>query len=549
MKNWPIIVILAIAFILRIVGLQSYPAGFTPDEASFGYDAYSILKTGKDQWGNSLPLTFKSFGDNKLPLYTYLTIPSVFVFGLSEFAVRLPNAMLSSLAILVTYLLVKELFGSKKYAYLASFLLAVSPWHVFMSRGAFEANLTTFLLPLGILFFYKGLKNQKYLYLSALVFGLNLFSYHSARLITPLIVGFLVFISLKNFVSLKKYVFSGVVFGIFCAFALTNILSGGASRVSTAGIFNATEGANSISQSRYDAILGGINPQLAIIFGNKFNYFSDTFIKNYISYFSPQFLFSEGAREGTYGMVPGIGLMYIFEIVFLFGFILFLGKKNKNRNIWLLVFWILVSAIPASMAKGPGHAANRVAIMMPAIQIASAMGGVYLYEKLRPKYRSVAGGMCFCLFAISFIFFLEKYLITQPMRGAKAMIYGTKQVVEFVSATAKKGKYDNIYISKKMSEPHIYFAFYNQMNPRVIQNDSKNWNFVEQGFSWVDQMGRYKLNGYTFKSIDGKNEVGSPGFNLFVGPREDFSENIQPLKVIKYPNGEDAYLIVESQRP
>ncbi len=546
MKNWPIIVILVIAFILRVIGLQSHPAGFTPDEASFGYDAYSILKTGKDQWGNFLPLTFKSFGDGKLPLYAYLTVPSILVFGLTEAAVRLPNAILGSLAILVVYHLVRQLFEDKRVAYLAAFLLAVSPWHVLLSRGAFEANLTTFLLPLGILLFYKGLKNQKYLYLSALVFGLNLFSYHSARLITPLVVGMLIFINLKNFKMFGKYVFAGIVFGVFCAFALINILSGGASRAATAGIFNAADGANTIAQNRYDAILGGVNPKVASLFGNKFAYFGDTFVKNYISYFSPQFLFSEGAREGTYGMVPGVGLLYVFEIVFLLGFVLLTGKDISKRTNWLLIFWIFVSAIPASMAKGPGHAANRVAIMMPAIQIASALGGVYLYDQLKTKYRPFALGVVGIIFLLSAVFFLEKYLIVQPMRQAKSMIYGTQQVVDFVSM--HKTDYDNIFIDKKMSEPHIYFAFYEELDPQIIQNDSKNWNFADQGFAWVDQMGRYTLGDYTFKSIDWKNEKNTPGFNLFVGPREDFTDDVQPLKIITYPNGEEAYLIVESSR-
>ncbi len=547
MKNWPIITLVVVAFFLRIVGLQSYPAGFTPDEASFGYDAYSILKTGHDQWGNFLPLTFKSFGDNKLPLYTYLTIPSVFIFGLSEFSTRLPNAILGSLASLVVYFLVKDVFHNKKAAYLASFLLVFSPWHIFLSRGAFEANITTFLLPLGVWLFHRGLDNRKFLYLAGLIFGLNLFSYHSARLITPLIVGFLVFINLKNFKAIKSYVFAGLIFGVFCTFALVNILTGGASRAATAGIFNAADGATSIAQNRYDAILGGVSPKIASVFGNKFSYFSETFVKNYTSYYSPQFFFSEGAREGTYGMVPGIGLLYVFEICFLIGFVLLVGNRYQKKENWLIVFWILISAIPASMAKGPGHAANRVAIMMPAIQIASALGGMYLYEKLKPKYRKMSIFAVGVVFVFSVIFYSEKYLITQPMRQAQSMIYGADKVVEY--ASANKNKYDNIYISKKMSEPHIYFAFYQKMDPKIIQDASKKWNFQEQGFSWVDQMGKYTLDNYTFKSIDWKSEEHNPGYNLFIGTKEEFTENINPLRVIKYPNDQDAYLVVESNTP
>src|SRR3989304_8478183 len=91
------------AFLLRIVGLSSYPVGFTQDEAGLGYDAYSLLLTGKEQWGKSFPLVLRSFGDFKMPLYSYLAIPSVYLFELNEFSVRFPNAILGSFAVLTTF--------------------------------------------------------------------------------------------------------------------------------------------------------------------------------------------------------------------------------------------------------------------------------------------------------------------------------------------------------------------------------------------------------------------------------------------------------------
>src|SRR5688572_20592021 len=114
MKRFFLPLILLAAFCLRLASLSSIPSGFTPDEASFGYDAYSILKTGKDQWGKSIPILFESFGDFKSPLYGYLTIPTVAVFGLNKFAVRLPSALIGTLGVLITYFLVKEIFGKKK---------------------------------------------------------------------------------------------------------------------------------------------------------------------------------------------------------------------------------------------------------------------------------------------------------------------------------------------------------------------------------------------------------------------------------------------------
>src|SRR3989344_8277751 len=193
MRKYILGAILLFGFFLRFIAIDKIPAGFTPDEASFGYDAYSILKTGKDQWGKPFPLVFESFGDFKSPLYAYLTIPSVALFGLNKFAVRLPNAILGTLAVLVTYFLSKKLFPDKKsFSFLAfsfslgeiaAILLSISPWHIMLSRGAFEANLTTFFLPLAVLLFL----NKRFA-LAGLIFGLNLFSYHSAKIVTPLVL-------------------------------------------------------------------------------------------------------------------------------------------------------------------------------------------------------------------------------------------------------------------------------------------------------------------------------------------------------------------------
>src|SRR5687768_12237216 len=88
-----LVVIMIVAAILRLWKLGSIPPGLTPDEASLGYNAYSILKTGRDEYGQLFPTVFKSFGDYKPGLYTYAVIPFVALFGLNEWTVRLPSAL------------------------------------------------------------------------------------------------------------------------------------------------------------------------------------------------------------------------------------------------------------------------------------------------------------------------------------------------------------------------------------------------------------------------------------------------------------------------
>lgn len=523
-----------LGFLLRVVGLPSHPSGFTPDEASFGYDAYSILKTGHDQWGKSFPLVFKSFGDDKLPVYTYLAVPSVAVFGLNEFSVRLPNAILGSLAILVLYLLVKELFKNEKLAILAGFLLALSPWHIMLSRGAFEANLTTFFLPLAILFFLKSIKDQRFMFLSVLVFLINIFTYHTARILSPLILFYLVYVYRAELVKTRKFnlwVAAGVVIALV---SLVGFLYGG-SRVASSGIFDIN-----FADDRYFAQVVGEPSLVSKLLYNKPVYVARQFLTNYFSYFSPSFLFTSGPAEATYGMVPGLGVLYIVEIFLLVGFVWKL-IADRSREISLLLFWILISPIPAALTKGPGYAANREAFVMPAIQIVLAVGGFYIYEKLRTKkLRDTLVILYSVLFVINFIYAGEKYLVGQVVNGSQSMIYGMNQLV------SRLGPLDGskVIVSKSISEPQIYLAFYMKMDPKLYQSYSKNWQLVN---GWVDQQDTYTLGRYTFKSIDQIADFKERN-TLLVGKPQDFSPEAKPFSSVNYPNLKPAYYLFNTSQ-
>src|SRR4029079_12739030 len=124
----------------------------------------SILKTGKDEYGRKFPLLFQSFDDYKLPLYIYITVPSVALLGLNDFSVRLPSSILGIATVLTTFFLVELLLSSTPIALITAFMLAISPWHLQFSRSAYEANIAVFFLVLGMTLLLKGIK-QKIFYL------------------------------------------------------------------------------------------------------------------------------------------------------------------------------------------------------------------------------------------------------------------------------------------------------------------------------------------------------------------------------------------------
>ncbi|MEJ2347969.1 MAG: glycosyltransferase family 39 protein, partial [Patescibacteria group bacterium] len=170
-----------------------------------------------------------------------------------------------------TYLLVKELkkFGTRfmkkdqRLEIMASFLLAISPWPVMMSRGAFQANLTTFFMPLGIYFFLRGLKQPKKLIWSMIIFGLNLFSYHSAKLVAPAIILVLVYLFRKELLKLNKkdlLVPAGIL-AIFMVLTFSTFLRGAGVRVKDVSLFKGALEAAAVE--RVTAVLSGMNPFLA----------------------------------------------------------------------------------------------------------------------------------------------------------------------------------------------------------------------------------------------------------------------------------------------
>jgi len=541
MSKYYLVGVLFIASLLRLINLSGHPTGFTPDEASFAYDAYSISKTGADQWGKTFPLVLQSFGDGKMPLLSYLSVPSVAVFGLNEFAVRLPVALLGIGAVYFTYLLARRSFGSEKIALMAAFILAISPWHIAMTRGAFEASLTTFFLTAGI-YFYLGLEySKKAAFFSGLLFGLNLFTYHSARFITPLVLGFLILYKFnpkncQNHLKNKNLLILLFVFTALLLMAISSMFMGAGDRLATSTILDTKPPAD----ARFNALLAGLPPVLARLFNNRFFVLGNTFLDQYFQYFSPQFLFSQGPAEGTYGMLPGMGVLYLIELAFMFG--LFLNLKVVKKVPWIIV-WLLLAPIPAALSRGPGYAANRAIIMLPALSILLAIGWNNIYEIVSKQKKALYAKIILVIYVLSFVFFVEKYFIQQKYSTADAMLYGARDLFTYLGEI--DAPYEQIIISKSLSEAHIYYAFYSRMDPVIYQNVTKNWNYHEAGVDWVDQMPQYKLGKYVFTSMDYA-KYSTFTNTLMAGKPEEFPSDAQVIYTVKYPDLTDAYWVVNS---
>ena len=190
------VLILAAAMVagvgLRVVRLDQSPPGFMQDEACNGYDAYCILKTGRDQHGNFLPLTMQAFNDYRMPLFDYSLVPFVAAFGLNPAGVRLCAATWGVVDMAAIATIAGLMLGWPGAA-IAALLVAFSPWHLHFSRFAIEGTAASATVDLAMAFFFLWLtrRRNRWLLLSGLFFGLSLYSYSITKLFVPLMIGWL----------------------------------------------------------------------------------------------------------------------------------------------------------------------------------------------------------------------------------------------------------------------------------------------------------------------------------------------------------------------
>lgn len=433
-KNYLLILILALAIILRFYKLGEVPPHLNWDEVSNGYNAYSILKTGHDEYGNFIPPTFKSFGDYNLALSVYTLTPSIAIFGPNQFAVRLPSALFGIIAVFLTYFVVLKIFQNRFIAIFSSLFLTISPWHLQFSRYDHEANfMQTFILAAVTVYFYFKEKVWG-LGLTAAFLGLALNTYHGAKIIVPEILLLLIIFDFKNL--LKKGKALPLPFLILFIFSLPIILN-----------FQ-----NSLIRGQSVGIFNKENP-------------IQTFISGYLSHFNPNFLFTAGDPNGRHAPI-GLGELYVFEIpIIIVGLLALISSKSNPQK--FLLFWLLLAPIPAALSMPTPHALRAITFL-PLWQVISAVG----------LYKIVSAGINFplkiaiigAIIAVglyNFTLYLHIYYSHYPRQKALDWQDGYRQVFDFIKQN--EDKYTTIAISNYYGHPYIFTLFYTAYDPSSYQ--------------------------------------------------------------------------------
>lgn len=522
--------ILLIAVFLRFYQINNLPPSLNWDEVSIGYNAYSILKTGRDEWGQFLPLSFRAFGDYKLPLYIYLDVPFVAMLGLNEIAVRLPSVVAGIGVVLLTFLILKELTKSVYFALWGMLISAIVPWLVIFSRIALEANLALFLTMASFYLLLLAQRKKGILPYSAILLGLSAFSYNSSRvLILPflLLVAFL-FRPLKKkevFISLIiLLVFIGVAF-----FQALTVDSGARYRWTTI----LDEGAiTRINQLRGLSHLPFILNQLTY---NKATYFTVEAFKNYLSHFDPNFLFTAGGSNFQFS-IPGTGQIYLA----LFPLILFgiwrIVRQRKNWQIFILG-WMLIAPIPGAITRDAPHALRTIFLTIPLL-VSAVIGIKWSKDFLSPKiFRPLAVIMILILLSSTYMFW-QNYTGNYKQDYSWSWQYGYKQAVEFIKTN--QASYDRIVFSKIYGEPHAFMLFYLSYDPYKYQTNENLIRYRKSDWFWVDRFDKFEfINDWEIKDkIPGMKNI------LLITSPGNYPSNARVLDTINFLDGKKAFEIV-----
>lgn len=545
--------IIILAAILRFYRLDVLPA-LNADEAAIGYNSYSLIKTGNDEHGNLWPVHFQSFNDYKPGLYFYLVLPFVAFFGLNEWAVRIPGAFLGVSTVFVVWLLVKELFPDRKWLpELSAFFLTISPWHIHFSRGGWEVNVATFFITVGVWGFIKGVRDNRWFWLSSLAFVASLYTYHTARIVVPLLIlGFLfifkkalfwdskdaVFKFLK--VGVPKHFFLSVVVGVLFLVPLVRGLLGpaGVSRVAGVGLFADTGPFWLTNQQRGEH--EDFQGKFALLLHNKPINYGIAFLENYAGHFWGEFLFLSG-DEIQRNKVPEIGQMYLFDLLFLALGLIVIARSPKNWGV--VILWIMVAPVAAALTFQSPHALRAENMVVPLTMI-SAYGGYWLWGKCRPSDRGKLGRLgklCEILLVVWVLWDFSRYLHQYYFHMAKtydySSQYGMKELVQYITHNNSENR--RVVVTNRYDQPYILFLFYLKYPPEQFQKEHVLTPRDKFGFSTVEGFGNY-----TFREIGNWDEIRRDYPGALIAGTEDEIPGGNILSTITFPSGRTVFKIV-----
>ena len=558
--------IITLAVVTRFYKLGGAPAGLYLDEAAQGYNAYSILKTGKDEFGKSFPIVFRSFTDFKTPVYIYLVVPLIPLFDLTSFTIRFPSFFFSILTIPIFYLLVCQLFNQQQksinntnklkvnprgFALISSLLLAISPWHILFGRTNFECNVALFFLLAGILAFYKGLERPSLLIASAILLAIAIPAYHAQRVVVPLMALVLFLRHRKTLLSptYVKYLVVSAIIGFFILLP-TLAISRTPGFLARAGLnifnYDKTKPAGFISDCAYGRWCNLIN--------NRFYLHTREFLALYTSYFAPRNMFYLG-DYGPRSSFPGLATFYLWQLPF---YIVGLYKLTKLKRAGEFSFFtialLLIAPVPAAVTRDPYTTIRALQMVIP-LTIIVTLGLYTTFVGVRPIGHKLLGNFGFILttsicslaaMSYSIAKLYSSVIVLNEFKRAVEWNYGFEQVAKKISQINQASP---VVVDNARTEPYSQLLFFLKFDPETYQKENFEVS-TNDYYTNLERNKTKKIGNIVTRPINWETDLIKDqylvGDELAISKEQIANHKLTLTSEITHPDGSTAFRIVKT---
>lgn len=446
-----LLLIVSVALLLRFYRLGEIPAGMHADAASQAYNAFSILHSGKDQYGQFFPILFRANGSYQPPLYTYLSITSITIFGNTIFAAHFLSALAGILLVVITFFFCTSTAKTRMrftLGLLAGFIIATSPWSIFFSRLVVEANLSVLIFVSGVTLLVLSLKRIRIFPVACFILGLSTHSYYSEQIIILLFLPLFIYLFRKYFVKNKISIVIGL--GIFFLLQLPHLItiqSGAFSRrfSQVSYILNQSETSNQLIRNFLSGII--------------------RFLNQYLSYFMPNNLFLN-YNPSLGRTIPDMGVFYSWFIIpFILG-IRDLIKKKQDVFSKIILLLLIITPIPAGLTGDQFYPLRTLSFLWT-ISIVIALGIYNLFSLFKTSFLKLL--LFSTIFLYSLFSFYISYFILYKYENPQSSSYGYPYI-KLINYLPLIGNKHIIIDSTRDIGIGLRVAYLTSYNPKKMQD-------------------------------------------------------------------------------
>ncbi len=523
-----LIFIIFLGGFLYLYKLESLPPGLYLDEAGTGYNIYSILKTGMDEYGKTFPIAFRLFGSYTPPLYIYLSVPLMAIFGFSVLTTRLLSAICGIIGIIVVFLLIKEfkITKSKYTPLVATLFFAITPWTIFFSRMGYEQNLAFLLLSLSILLITKAFKNPKILLFTLPVLSITTYADYAQRLVVPLLfVAVFIFFrkKLKGKID-SKYLYIGALVAFLIQLPNLYILF-------TPSFFTKND-------HFYFDVVAGQSTKISHFLPNFISLplsFLREFLSQFLTYFSPKSLFFLPDSDLQRSM-PELSVFYSWMIIpYLFG-LYAIGRNKKQLSTKFILFLLLITPLPGALTRQPFHIQRTLSMLLP-LTLVMAMG---IDKLITNKKLRIWFPVASLLLVFSLIMFWRSYFVLLPQERSDVWGFQYKILADYI-----KGHPNDTFLidqstrTRPQDVAYAQMAFYLKLDPKELQKDQKP-DLVKNYYTDIEFNFIHKFANVETRQIEwgetGWRDIVIVGDDVSISDPEVKLHNLTQVFEIKDPN-------------